>query len=244
MTTNKDEFVSQYELHDLESLGLIKVDLLAVEALDRVRACIDLLVQYGYAKKEKTLKETYENIIGVYKIERENQEMWKLVWENRIISLFQMEQGSGIQAIALTKPHSLEDLAAINSVMRLMASERGAEQPLNKYARFKDSHPHAWEREMIEHGLSEEERLMMHKYLDYEYGICATQEDLMSMVQNPLIGGFSLSWADKLRKAIAKKQPVEFNKLTDEFFANAKEKGLSQALTNYVWNVLFVTQRG
>ena len=85
---------------------------------------------------------------------------------------------------------------------------------------------------------------MMHKYLDYEYGICATQEDLMSMVQNPLIGGFSLSWADKLRKAIAKKQPVEFNKLTDEFFANAKEKELSQALTNYVWNVLFVTQRG
>jgi DNA polymerase III alpha subunit len=50
------------------------------------------LVQYGYAKKEKTLKETYENIIDVYKIERENQEMWKLVWENKIISLFQMEQ--------------------------------------------------------------------------------------------------------------------------------------------------------
>ena len=27
MTTNKDEFVSQYELHDLEDLGLIKIDL-------------------------------------------------------------------------------------------------------------------------------------------------------------------------------------------------------------------------
>ena len=97
---------------------------------------------------------------------------------------------------------------------------------------------------MIDHHLSKEERLLMHSYLDYEYGICATQEDLMSMVQDPLIGGFSLAWSDKLRKAIAKKHPKEFDALTIEFFENARKRGLSPPLTNYVWNVLFTTQRG
>ena len=54
-----------------------------------------------------------------------------------------MEQQSGIQGITLTEPQSLEDLATLNSVMRLMAPERGAEQPLNKYARYRD-----WETNM------------------------------------------------------------------------------------------------
>lgn len=244
MATNKGEFVSQFELSDLEKVGLIKIDLLAIEALDRNRACLDLLIQYGKVTKEKTLKETYEKVIGVYNLERDNFEMWEMVHNNKIISLFQMEQNSGIQAISLTKPQSLEDLATINSVMRLMASEKGAEQPLNKYARFKDSHPIAWEYEMIEYGLSKEERELLHSFLDYEYGICATQEDLMSMVQHPLIGGFSVLWADKLRKAIAKKHPKDFDDLTIEFFNNAREKNLSENLTKYVWNVLFITQKG
>ena len=55
------------------------------------------------------------------------------------MSLFQMEKQSGIQGIALTHPSSVDDLAVINSVMRLMASEKGAEQPLSKYAKYKDN---------------------------------------------------------------------------------------------------------
>ena len=47
--------------------------------------------------------------------------MWKMVWNNEITSLFQMEQQSGIQGIALTKPQSLEDLATLNSVNKIAA---------------------------------------------------------------------------------------------------------------------------
>ena len=115
MRTQKGDIVSQYELHDAEKAGLIKIDLLADEALDKERACIDLLCKYNYAEKKDTLRETYENIIGVYKIERDNPDMWKMIWENKIFSIFQMDQASGVQGIALTKPKSVEDLATLNS---------------------------------------------------------------------------------------------------------------------------------
>lgn len=66
----------------------------------------------------------------------------------------------------------------------------------------------------------------------------------MQLVQIPECGGFSLTWADRLRKSIAKKNPAEYEQLTKEFFDNAKEKNLSKNLCNYVWNVLVATSRG
>ncbi len=66
----------------------------------------------------------------------------------------------------------------------------------------------------------------------------------MSLVQMPECGGFDLTWADRLRKSIAKKKPEEFKALEKEYFAQVKEKGLSENLCNYVWNVLVSTSRG
>ncbi len=66
----------------------------------------------------------------------------------------------------------------------------------------------------------------------------------MSLVQMPECGGFDLTWADRLRKSIATKKPEEFKALEKEYFAQVKEKGLSENLCNYVWNVLVSTSRG
>ena len=55
--------------------ALIKIDLLSIEALDRIRACIDLLTQYGYLDKNKTLREKYEEAVGIYNIERDEKKM-------------------------------------------------------------------------------------------------------------------------------------------------------------------------
>ena len=66
----------------------------------------------------------------------------------------------------------------------------------------------------------------------------------MQLVQMPECGGFNLTWADRLRKSIAKKNPAEYEKLTKEYFEQVKEKGLSENLCNYVWNVLVATSRG
>ena len=234
---------TQFELHDCEAVSLIKYDALSVEAMDKIHNCIDLLIEYGYIKPEATLRETYEKVIGIYNLERENIDMWKMVWNHEIQSLFQMEKDSGIRGIAALKPTSVDDLATLNSVIRLMAQEKGGEIPVEKLARFK-AQPYLWDEEMDNWGLSYDEKQLLHKELDTSYGICESQEGFMTLVQIPECGGFNLTWADRLRKSIAKKNPKEFDQLTDEYFKNMREKGLSSALCNYVWKVLVAYSRG
>ena len=234
---------TQFDLHDCEDASLIKMDLLSVEAMDKMHICLDLLCDYGYVERKPTLRETYESTIGIYNLERESKDMWHMVWRHEIQSLFQMEKQSGIQGIALTKPESVDDLAHLNSIIRLMAQEKGGEMPLNKYARFKDN-IELWYDEMRYFGLKPSEMKILEPIIKGSYGICESQEAFMQLVQIPECGGFDLNFADKLRKAIAKKNPKAYDELTKEYFETCKEKGLSMSLCNYVWNVLVATSRG
>lgn len=234
---------TQFELHDCEDVSLIKYDALSVEAMDKIHNCLDLLCDAGLVERERTLKETYENVIGIYKLERDNPEMWKMVWNHKIQSLFQMEKQSGINGIATLKPTSVDDLAILNSTIRLMAQEKGGEMPTDKLARFK-ANPHEWEREIEKYGLTSREKDILEPVLGMSYGLCIAQEQFMELVQLPELGGFSLTWADKLRKSIAKKNPKDYEALTKEFFEVTKEKGVDEAFAKYVWNVLIAMSRG
>ena len=176
--------ITQFELHDLEDVSEIKMDLLSIEGADKIQTCLELLIKDGYIKKYPTLRETYEKAIGVYNLERVNEKMWDLVKNHKIFSLFQMEQDSGIRGIALTNPRSVDDLAVLNSVIRLMASEKGAETPLEQYTRYRNN-PSAWDNEMKACGLTDEERKLLHRELDISNGMSITQEQFMKLVQLP-----------------------------------------------------------
>lgn len=243
MKVPNGDIVTQFDLHDSEKANLIKIDLLSVECLDKIHTCLDLLLEYHYIEDQGSLKATYEKYLGIYNLEREEPKMWDMVNQHKIQSLFQMEQQSGVRGIALTHPQSVEDLAHLNSVIRLMAQEKGAETPLEKYARFKNN-INLWYKEMDNYGLTEQEKNLLKPILQGSYGICESQEGFMMLVQIPECGGFDLNFADKLRKSIAKKDPTAYEELTKIYFQTIKDKGLSQNLCNYVWNVLVATSRG
>jgi DNA polymerase-3 subunit alpha len=232
-----------FELHDCEDVSLIKYDALSVEAMDKIHNCIDLICDYGYAERKSTLKETYESLIGIYNIERDNPDMWKMVWNHEINSLFQMEKQSGIQGIATLHPTSVDDLAILNSTIRLMAQEKGGEMPTEKLARFK-ANPYEWDKEMEKWGLGEKEKKILEPVLLMSYGLCIAQEQFMELVQLPELGGFTLTWADKLRKSIAKKNPKEYDALTKEFYEVTAQKGVDQRFAHYVWDVLIAMSKG
>jgi DNA polymerase-3 subunit alpha len=211
--------------------------------MDKIHNCLDLLCDYGYIERKETLKETYESVLGVYNMERDDPKMWEMVWNHEIQALFQMEKQSGIQGIATLKPTSVDDLAILNSTIRLMAQEKGGEMPLNKYARFKDN-IELWYDEMRHFGLKPSEMEILEPIIKGSYGICESQEAFMQLVQIPECGGFDLNFADKLRKAIAKKNPKAYDELTKEEIETCRERGWSMNLCNYVWNVLVATSRG
>ena len=235
--------VTQFELHDLEDVSEIKMDLLSVEAADKIQVCLEMLIKDGYIKEYPTLRETYEHAINVYDIERNDPKMWDMVYNHKIISLFQMEKDSGIRGITLTNPRSVDDLATLNSVIRLMAAEKGAESPLDKYARFREN-PWMWDTEMREYGLTKDQMKLLHEQLDISNGLSITQEQFMKLVQLPECGGWDLQFADKLRKSIAKKNPKEYEELTEKFFKGIKEKGCNERFCHYVWDVQIALSRG
>lgn len=169
--------------------------------------------------------------------------MWEMIRNHKVFSFFQMEQQSGYQAIELGHPETVEDLAALNSVMRLMAQSEGAETPLQRYARFRKDIT-LWYQEMDDFGLTKEEQEIVKKYAEKNYGLLPNQEDFMMVVQDPDIGGMSLLWADKLRKSIAKKSSKDYVLLEKEFYKNMEEKKLSEKLCHYVWDVLIAMNRG
>ena len=57
-------WTSQYELKDTEFLGGVKLDLLSIEALDKIRVAIDLLIGYDYVEPKGSLRETYMSILN------------------------------------------------------------------------------------------------------------------------------------------------------------------------------------
>lgn len=243
MKVPNGDTVTQFDLHDCEDVSLIKIDLLSVECLDKIHTCLDLLTDNGYIDKDLTLREKYEKVIGIYNIERDDPKMWKMVHNHEIQSLFQMEQQSGIQGIDAFKPNSVDELAILNSAIRLMAQEGETERPINKLVRFKNN-PADWDKEMKKYGLGEKEKKILEPIVNLSYGLCIAQEQFMELVQLPELGGFSLTWADKLRKSIAKKNPAEFDKLANEFFEVTTQKGINQNFAHYVWDVLISMSKG
>lgn len=222
---------------------LIKMDLLSVECLDKIHTCLDLLTEDGYLDKKLSLRDRYEQAIGIYNLERNNQDMWKMVWNHEIQSLFQMEKQSGIQGIEAIKPKSVDELAVLNSVIRLMAPDEHSERPLETWVKYRKN-INLWYDEMRRHGLTEEEVQWLGQHSAITDGICESQEGLMSLVQEQRLGGNSLGFADKCRKGIAKKQGSLFQECEDIYYNNIKEQGLSENLAHYVWDVLLKVQRG
>ena len=243
MKVPNGDTVTQFDLHDSEDVSLIKIDLLSVECLDKIHNCLDLLADNGYIDKNLSLREKYEKTIGVYNIERDDPNMWKMVQNHEIQSLFQMEQQSGIQGIDLIHPTSLNDLTVLNSVIRLMASEPGAKRPLEQWADYRRD-INIWKNEMKRYGLTKEEIDWLSNHSAITDGICESQEGLMSLVQEKRLGGHSLTFADKCRKGIAKKQGKVFEECENEYYKTAKEQHLSDKLVHYVWDVLLKVQRG
>lgn len=243
MRVPNGDVVTQFDLHDDEKTSLIKIDLLSVECLDKIHNELDLLIEYGKIEKKPTLKETYESVIGIYNLERDDPDMWKMVWDHKIQSLFQMEKQSGIQGIQLIHPKSVTELATLNSVIRLMAQDCDSERPLETWAKYRKN-INLWYKEMRQHGLTQEEIDWLAQSPVITNGICESQEGLMSLVQEPRLGGNSLTFADRCRKGVAKKQGKLFEECEEEFYKNVKEKSCSEKLAHYVWDVLLAVQRG
>ena len=64
------------------------------------------------------------------------------------------------------------------------------EQPAERYIRLRDN-PEQWEQEMIDFGLNEYERGIMHEHLDKDCGTLSSQEGMMLLLMDERIANLT-----------------------------------------------------
>ncbi|AZA17345.1 MAG: DNA polymerase (endogenous virus) [Lactobacillus phage ViSo-2018a] len=239
MTTKDGIVVTQFDAEDSELMSAIKFDFLTISSLDRIHEAFDLLMKDGLIQKQKDFRTTFNKYFSVDNLDDSNQDMYDKLFKGEVIEAFQFSAVQGEKGLKQVNARNVNDLVSASALIRLRSDS--TEQPLQKYVRFRDNHQE-WENEMIENGLASEERKILHELLDDYNGICLSQEKLMLLSMK--IAGFNLNEANKIRKAIAKKNP----KLQEIQHQHFMEKGLAlgrrKEFLDYVWKYCVEIQKG
>lgn len=237
-------YVTQFNMKDSDYCSGLKMDFLTIQALDKIRTCMNLLIDAGYMKWQGSLRATYNKYLHPDVLDYDTKEMWDMVAKNDVTDLFQFDTAVGLQAAKRIKPHSLVELATANSIMRLMVSGEGAEQPIDTYIRYKNDINEWYKCMRDEYRLAESEIKILEKYLLPVYGVGDTQEIVMEISMDDHISGFNVTQSNKLRKGIAKKDEKLQEAMKKMFFEHGKEIGTSENLLNYIWKEVIGKQLG
>lgn len=239
MTTKDGIVVTQFDAEDSELMSAIKFDFLTISSLDIIHEAYDLLVQDNLIQEQGDFRTTFNKYFSVDNLDDSNQDMYDKLFNGEIIEAFQFSAPQGEKGLKQVNARNVNDLVSASALIRLRSDS--TEQPLQKYVRFRDNHQE-WVDEMTKNGLTSEEQNILHELLDDYNGICLSQEKLMLLSMK--VAGFSLNEANKIRKAIAKKNA----KLQEIQHQHFMEKGLAlgrrKEFLNYVWKYCVEIQKG
>ena len=205
-TQDEQNIVTQYEMHAIEDLGLLKMDFLGLKNLTII---------------EDTLARIYvlhnQLKIDLDKIPEDDPKTFELLQNGLTTSVFQMESDGFKRYLKELKPTVFEDLVAMVALYR-----PGPIQFIPDYIERK-------------HGKQKIEYLhpKLEPILKETYNICIYQEQLMKIAQE--ICGFTSGEADVLRKAIGKKIPELLNAQETKFVEGAVKSGASKKVGEELW---------
>ena len=240
MKTKSGNDVTCFNADEVEFLGGLKIDILSTDALTRMMATIDLLIEDGLIEDQGSLRKTYNKYIHPDVIDYSNQEMYDMLYNCEVISACQFSTDVGTQSIRKVNAREFDELATANTLMRLTTKNK--EQPIDKYVRFKND-INDWYKEMSEYNLSEDEVETLKRILLPTNGICSTQEVLMRLLMDENISNYPLQRANKFRSLATKSKVDILKKQEYPFFKKqVLSLGHSQDFVDYIWNECFVPQ--
>jgi len=169
--------VTQYEMHGVEDLGLLKMDFLGLRNLDVISDALDLI------------ERVHGTQVDIDNVNLDDKATYDLLQQGRSVGVFQLESSPMRALMRSMAPTEFEDIAALVALYRPgpMAANMHNDYADRKNGRAEavPFHPDASE------------------ILGGTYGLCIYQEELMQLAQK--FAGYSLAQADNLRKAMGKK---------------------------------------
>ena len=239
MKASSGAIITQDSLHSSEYCSNVKFDFLVTEIQDVIVQCLNMLSEYNEVDQNLTLRQLYDKYLHPDVLPIDDDKMWDVLAEGKVLKLFQFDSQVGSQTVKLLRPRSPREMANCNSVMRLMAAEKGGETPTERYKRMKDNMSR-WYDEMSRWHLREVDQKTLESYYLETYATPAQQEDMMMILMDPDICGFSLKEANDARKICAKKQ---MNRI-EELHELVLSKAVNQRLGEYVWETAIKPQMG
>lgn len=240
MKTPSGLHITQYDMLDSDFQSGLKLDFLTIVSLDRIRKCMDLMLEDGEIEWQGTLRETYNKYLHPDVIDMTDENMFKALREGKILDAFQYDSVAGVETISKIQPNNFRELMDGNALMRL--NPKDVELPINVYVRHKKD-INIWFEDMKNYGLTDDEMEVLKSHLMKSYGVAPTQESIMRLSMDKNISGFDLVLANKLRKAVAKAYARHMaDEVKELMIKKGKELGNREVFINYVWERFVVPQ--
>ena len=193
---NGDDVTTQFDMKEVEQLGMLKMDFLGLRTLTDV------------SKAKQYIKEDFGVELDFHKLGYDDENVYKLIGDGETDAVFQLESPGMKRFMRDLKPSTFEDIIAGISMYR-----PGPMDSIPTYVKYK----HNPETIKYKHPLIE-------PILKNTYGVMIYQEQVMQMCQK--LGGFSLGQSDIVRRAMGKKNAEEMARQKKIFInGGVSEKG-------------------
>jgi DNA polymerase-3 subunit alpha len=203
--TGLDVWTSQYDGHYIEDVGMLKMDFLGLNTLSIIHTCLD------------TIKQRHGIDIDIEAIPIDDRLTYELYGRGDTMSVFQFESEGMKTWLQRLHPERFEDLIAMNALYR--------PGPMDYIPDFVDRKLGL---KPIEYDLPE-----MEEFLAETYGVTVYQEQVMLLSRK--LASFTKGEADKLRKAMGKKQIAVMMELKDKFMKQGVENGHPEKVLDKIW---------
>ena len=203
--TGLDVWTSQYDGHYIEDVGMLKMDFLGLNTLSIIHTCLD------------NIKQRHGIDIDIEAIPIDDKPTYELYGRGDTMSVFQFESEGMKTWLQRLHPERFEDLIAMNALYR--------PGPMDYIPDFVDRKLGL---KPIEYDLPE-----MEEYLAETYGVTVYQEQVMLLSRK--LASFTKGEADKLRKAMGKKQIAVMMELKDKFMKQGVANGHPEKMLDKIW---------
>ncbi len=210
LTPEEAPIVTQYEMHGVEELGLLKMDFLGLRNLDVIEDTVGLI----RAGKDPAF--------DVDAIPLDDDPTLELLRRGDSIGVFQLEGGPMRTLMRSLAPTSFDDVAALVALYRPgpMAANMH-----NDYADRKNGRkPIKYLHDDLAELLADTQGLMIY------------QESVMRVAQK--FAGYSLAEADNLRKACGKKIRALIAAEREKFVAGCERTGYGEAIGTQLFDII------
>lgn len=203
--------VSEFDGVEIDSIGMLKNDILGLKQLDKLHDMIDK-VNYYYPEDNVDLRDIYTNKLN----DRGAMDMF---CNGNTSDIFQFSSQGMTSFIKSMQPSDINDIIAANALYRPGAMSIGDHE---RYI----EHKHGIATPTYNYGC--------YQWTKDTYGAFVFQEQYMLVAQH--VAGFSLSKADVLRKAIGKKKADLMHSLMGDFVDGAVKNGCPDDEAKAIWD--------